>query len=313
MSTELETVSKALANIDAVRAGLAQLRERYAWIVYEVTTTAGMDEAKAARLAIREPRYSVERIRKAAKKPILDLGKKLDAQAARIEAELLEIEQPIHEQIANEEARKDHERQARIDAEMKRQQDTQARIAELRGIVSTAANCSSELIGEHIGDIERIPIDDTFEEFRQQAEDAKTASLSKLHEMHAAAVIREEEQAELARLRAEKDEREARERAEREERERQEQTEERAVRERSEGELAERQRQQREAQERIDTETKRLANERAAFERQQAEARRIAQEAEARRVAEEAAAQKRRDAEAAAAKATKFPGELAII
>lgn len=63
--------------------------------------------------AAREPRYEVERIRKAAKAPILAIGKRLDADAARITAELEKIEAPIDAQIKAEE----REAKARRDAE----------------------------------------------------------------------------------------------------------------------------------------------------------------------------------------------------
>lgn len=203
MSTELETVSKALTDINAVSAGIAELKTQYGGVVFEVGTTAGMDEAKAARLAIRNPRYEVERIRKAAKAPILALGKKLDTEAARIEAELLKIEGPIDQQIKAEEARKEAERQAKIDAEMKRVADLQERIAELRGNQILSVMSGSALITEHINDLEKIAVDGSFEEFVQQADDAKVAGLARLRQLHAAAVQHEAEQARIAAEREE--------------------------------------------------------------------------------------------------------------
>jgi len=203
MSTELETVSKALTDINAVSTGIAELQKQYGGVVYEVATTAGMDEAKAARLAIRNPRYEVERIRKAAKAPILALGKKLDAEASRIETELLKIETPIDQQIKAEEARKEAERQAKIDAELKRVADLQERIAELRGNQMLSVTSGSALIAEHIHDLEKIVVDGSFEEFIQQADDAKVAGLARLRQLHAAALQHEAEQ---ARIKAEREE-----------------------------------------------------------------------------------------------------------
>lgn len=203
MSTELEVVSKALTDIDAVAAGIADLKAQYGGVVYEVATTVGMEEAKAARLAVRNPRYEVERIRKAAKAPIIVLGKKLDAEAARIEGELLKIEGPIDQQIKTEEARKETERQAKIDAEIRRVAHLHERVAELRGNQMLTAMSGSVLISDHIEDLEAILVNDSFEELLQQAQDAKAAGLARLRDLHAAAVAHEAEQ---ARIKAEREE-----------------------------------------------------------------------------------------------------------
>lgn len=88
MSTEIEQVSKALAEFNAVEAGLAALRQQYAGAVFDVTSADGLTKAKAARMALREPRYEIERIRKSAKAPILALGRKLDDDAKRLTAEI---------------------------------------------------------------------------------------------------------------------------------------------------------------------------------------------------------------------------------
>lgn len=288
MNSDIELVSKALADFNAVEAGLQLLREQYANVVFDVTTTKGMDAAKAARLALREPRYEVERIRKAAKAPILALGRKLDDDAKRITAEIAKLEDPIDQQIKNEEERKERERQARIAAEEARVKAIQDRITDIRGVVSVPFSDAGN-VADHIRDIEAIVIDDSFQEFRQTAEDAKLASLARLREIQAGFEEREREakriaaeREELARLRAEQEARDAAERARIAE-------EQRAAREAQEAEAARaaeelRQRrealaqQEREQQARIREEQERLAREREELARQQEEARR-AQEA----------------------------------
>jgi colicin import membrane protein len=320
MSTAIVEVQTAVAEFDKVAAGLAELQKQYGGVVYDVTTTKGMDEAKAARAAVREPRYEIERVRKAAKAPILKLGKELDDRAKAITADILKIEEPIDEQIKNEEARKEAEKQAKIAAEQKRVADLQERVAELRGNRMLSPTSGSELIAEHISDLEGAAVDDTFQEFREQAEAAKAEGLEWLRNVHAAAVGHEAEQArikaereELARLRAEQAERDrlaeierkalaekqaaeaAAERARIAEEERQA----KALRDAEAAKQAEELRLMRLAQEtaaaaerkRIadeeaaakairDAEAKKLADERAEFERQQAEARRIKEEQE---------------------------------
>lgn len=297
MSTELEVVSKALVDINAVSIGLAVLNEQYAGVIYQVTTISGMEKAKLARLAIREPRYEVERIRKAAKAPILALGKKLDAEAARIEAALLEIEEPIDKQIKEEEGRKEREHQAKIDEDMRRVTALQERVAELRGNQSLSASSGAQLIAEHIADLERIPVDESFGVFFQQATYAKAAGLDRLRALHKAAVGHETEQAhikaereELSRLRAEQLEREASERKQRDALAAEEREKTRREREAQEAETARLRAEQAAAakieRDRIAADEARLAAERAEFQRQQ-EASRLARESEERERAEQ--------------------------
>jgi DNA repair exonuclease SbcCD ATPase subunit len=291
VSTELSEVSKAVAEFDRVGAGLAALREQYGNVVYDVTTTAGMADAKAARVAIREPRYEIERIRKAAKAPILALGKKLDTEAARITSELEKLERPIDSAIKAEEDRKEAEKQAKIEAEQKRVANLQERVAYLRGNQTLSASSGSDLIAGHIEDLEGESVEG-LEEFEQQGIDAKTAGLARLRALHAAALAHEAEQArikaeraELERLRAAEAERQAAERARIAEEERQARAAREAEAARQTAEL----RKQREALEAENArvraeqeaaaraERERIAEERAALAREQ-EALRKAQE-----------------------------------
>lgn len=305
MSTELIEVTKAVAEFDRVAAGIAALKQQYGKVIYNVTTSKGMTDAKAARSAIREPRYEVEKIRKAAKAPILALGKKLDTEAARITRELEQLEQPIDLAIKAEEDRKERERQEKIEAELKRQADIQSRIdKDIRGIVSGAAGRSSLDIAVMLADLEALVIDDWFKEFKQVASDAKEIALAKLNQMRAAAIAHEAEQErikaereELARLRADQEKRDAAERARIAEEERKAKAEREAevkrqadaLRVEQEKLAAERARiaeEERQARAIREAEEHRLASERAELERQQAEAK-AARESEEKRKAEQ--------------------------
>lgn len=222
MNTDIEIVTGALAEFDRVDSGLAGLSATYANVVFDVATGKGMDAAKAARAAIREPRYQVEKVRKGAKAPLLAIGKQIDSEAARITARLLEIEDPIDLQIKTEEARKEAERQAKIEAERLRVANIQERITEIRGAVTAAANSPSATILEHRGDIERMAVDESFAEFQASAESAKAETLVALDDLHAKALAREEEsrriaaeREELERLRREDADRQAAAEAER--------------------------------------------------------------------------------------------------
>ncbi len=303
MNTDLQIIERALVEFSAVEAGLAVLRNDYANVVYDVATTAGMNDAKAARVALREPRYEIERIRKSAKAPLLALGKKLDSDAARITAEIEKLEGPIDAQIKAEEGRKEAEKQARIEAEQKRVAEIQEGIEELRGCRMLTVLSGSELIAEHISDTERLPVDVSFfEEFLPQAIDAKAAGLLWLHSLHDAAVAHEQEQdrikaerVELDRLRAEQAKRDAEERAKLAV-EAEEQRKAHAARD---AEAAAELRKQREA---MAAEQARLDADRAEVERQQ----KAIRDAEAARIATEQAA-------AAKAKTQKRPTDAEII
>jgi hypothetical protein len=203
MSTELVEVQNAVAQMNKVEAGLEALRKEYRGVLYPVATAAGMEAAKLARRLIREPRFEVEKIRKAAKAPILALGKKLDSEAQRITRELTLIEAPIDMQITQEEDRIAAEKQARIDAEMARIREIQMRIEDIRNAPALCAAREPDAISVHIFDIQGTVIDASFAEFEQEASKAKDTTLAALRGLHAAAVAREVENARIAAERAE--------------------------------------------------------------------------------------------------------------
>jgi colicin import membrane protein len=227
-STELAKVETAITSMNAVDAGLADLRKRFGSVVYDVTTPKGMAEAKAARREIAAPRIEVEKIRKEAKAPILELGRKLDAAAKRITDELLKIEGPIDRQIIAEENRVEAERQAKVKAEQDRVAAILGRIQDITGAINGAARARTAAdVAQILADIEAIAIDDSFAEFQESAASAKTAACQQIKVMHEAFVAREAEAARLASERAELD----RQRAEQEERDRQVEAERRKARE----------------------------------------------------------------------------------
>jgi colicin import membrane protein len=245
----IDQVEGALSEFDKISAGLAALEKAHPKnLACDVTTPKGMKEAIAGRAAWRDPRIAVEKARKAAKAPVLALGRDIDARASYITGLLIEGESNYDDQIKAEEARREAEKQAKIEQEQRRVAARQEAIAEIRGAIAAASWCGSANIAEHIRDVERLSTGPEFEEFQEQAKAAKDETLAQLRRMHAAALERE---AEAARIAAEREEL-ARLRAAEEERQRVE-------RER----IAAEQR----------AEAERLAAERAELERQQAAAR----------------------------------------
>jgi hypothetical protein len=213
----VEKIEGAITKFSAVDAGLVALREKHAGVVYAVTTTKGLEAAKAARAEVREIRYEVERVRKDAKAPLLALGKWLDREAQRVTDALLDIESGPHKQIAAEEERKEREKQERIEAERKRVADIQTRIASIASLVLETPGASIETLDGLIARADAAVADQgSFMEFQTQAAETYTSTRAKLLTARQAIVAH---QAEAARLKAEREEL-ARQRAEQAERDR---------------------------------------------------------------------------------------------
>ena len=330
--TALAVISGTIAEFDRVDAGIAALAQKYGGVAFAVDGTKGMQEAKDARLAVRGPRYAVETARKAAKTPLLELGREIDARAKGITGRLLEIEGPIDDQIKAEEDRREKEREAKRKAEAERIQRHESAIGEIAAVVMAA-------IGKNAAEIEAARTElagkvlEGFEEYQPQADRRRAEAVEKLGVMLADAQRKEEEQRKLAAER----EALARERAEQERAAAA--SAERAAAERAaaEAELAAARRAAEEklAAERAAAEEKlaaeraeadrlaqierdKLAAERAEFDRQQqaaraaADAERLEREAQARREAE-AAAQVERERLAAAQAAEAEAARLAKI
>lgn len=85
LTASLTAVQGHVAEFDKIAAGLAALAQAHPVdVVCDVTTPAGMKQAVAGRAAWRDPRVAVEKARKAAKAPVLELGRKIDAFAAEV-------------------------------------------------------------------------------------------------------------------------------------------------------------------------------------------------------------------------------------
>jgi DNA repair exonuclease SbcCD ATPase subunit len=304
----LKQIGTQLAEFDKVGAGLADLRQKYQGIVYEVDHRNGMDAAKEARAALREPRYKIERLRKEFKAPLIKLGKDIDKRAKEITEQILEIEEPIVQQIELQEAREEAERARKAQEEQERVERLQSRVQEIRALVDGAQlKCSSQL-NEAIAAAETMQIDDSFQEFRDQASAALATSLMTLRKAHTDRIAYEAEQVRIAEERAELDRlREEQKKRELEEAERRA-AEEKAAAAKREAEIAdlqarlkaereENERIARERQAELDRQAEAQRKEREDFERQQREhAERV--EAEQRRLAEESAAIERERADA---------------
>lgn len=292
---DIPTVVTEIAEYSQTAAALSDLRHRFLGIAFNVSTTKGMDEAKKARQEVKGYRTSLEAKRKEIKAPALERCRLIDDEAKTITAALLELEEPIDQQIKAEEARKEAEKAAKAEVERQRVAAIRVQIETIKNHAAFAVGKSADAILKILSGVEGFEIGEDFQEFKPEAEQAKAETLDKLKTLHTAQVEHEAEQARIAAERAEL----AKLRAEAEARER-EAAAARAEQERKDREArAEQERKDREAREALEREqAEKLAAERAAHE---AELRkqREAQEAELKAQRE---AQAKADAEARAAR-----------
>lgn len=321
-TTALTVIQRAVAAIGITAEREKELRDLAARTngINAITNKDGYQQVHSGRMALKNERLSIQALAKEARDDATKFSKAVIAEEKRIIAIISPEEERLEKLQDAYDAAVEAEKQAKIAAEQQRVADLQERVAELRGNRMLSPTSGAELIAEHISDVDGIPVDDSFQEFREQAELAKADGLKFLRDLHAAAVAHEAEQdriraerEELAKLRAEQAERDrlaaierkaladkqaeeaAAERARIAEEERQA----KAVRDAEAAKQAEELRQMRVAQQQAaeaerkriaeeeaaakavrDAEAAKLAAERAEFERQQADARKIKEEQE---------------------------------
>ena len=268
-------------------AALALLRENYG--IYgqvgadlDLFVTKNMAVAKEARAEVRGYRVALEKLRVELKAPALERTRLIDAEAKRITAELLAIEEPIDNAVKAEERRKEEEKTAKARAEAQRVAGIQRRIAAIRALAGNATGQRAAAIAEIAQQVTAIQINPAdYGEFLPDALDALAETRQQVAAMLATQQQFEEEQ---ARIQAEQAAEQARIQAEREE-------------------LAQLQAKQAEEQARVKAEQDRIQAEQAAEQaRIQAEQDRIQAEREAlaRLQAKQAEEQARIQAEKAA-------------
>jgi colicin import membrane protein len=200
ITDDMSRITTAVSEFDRVAAGLAALEAAYPKdVIYEVTTTKGMKAAIEHRAAWRDPRITVEKVRKMAKAPLIALGKNIDARAAWLTEQLLEGEQPIDQQIKAEEARREAEREAKAAAEFGRVLAIQEALAEIAADVAAACGKRSDDISALLERMRTTEPDaEVFQEMLEQARAAWSAGITKLETAHKAKLWEEAEQRRIA-------------------------------------------------------------------------------------------------------------------
>ncbi len=295
MSTSLTVVERAKQALAATKseADLKALAEKSVTITV-ITNADGYQQVHSARMSLKNMRVEVRNFCKEVREEATKFGKAVIAEEDRLIA-LIEPEEKRLAKLQDKwDADREAEEQEKINAEVRRVQDLQERVAYLRGNQTLSSMNDPALLAEHISDLESEIVDNSFQEFQQQAADAKAAGLARLNQLHTASLKRVEEEAhikaeraELERLRAEQTQREAAERARLAEEERTAKAARDAETAKQAAELAaERKRiaeEEKIAKAAREADAKKLADERAAFEREQSEARRRREIEEAER------------------------------
>lgn len=193
-----------IAEYSQTAAGLADLRTRYADVIFPVETSKGMNDALSARKELRELRIGLEKMRVQLKAPALERSRLIDAEAKDITGQLVALEDPIDTQIKAEEQKKEAAKQAREKAERERVAAIQAQINGIKQLLPDSIYDTAEQLGATLADLTAFEV--TEAQFAEFVEDARLAKDSALQSLQAQLekVAAQEEEAARVRLEAER-------------------------------------------------------------------------------------------------------------
>lgn len=193
---EAETTARALA-------------EKYRNVVYNVSTTKGMAEAKAARMDLRENgRFALTRAEAKVKADVNDLKRVMADEVERIVGIVKPAEDAIDAQIKAEEKRK-------ADAKAKEAERVaahEAGIAKIRAYVTYCREpgMTAERIAKGIEILSAVTFGPEWQDFAEKAQTAQAETLTGMRELHAVAVEREAAAAKAEQERIEREAEQAR-------------------------------------------------------------------------------------------------------
>lgn len=196
----------ALASFVPIEAHMRTLAARYKDVAYDVGTTKGMADAKAARLVLRdEGRYAVQRLVKRVKDEANDLKRVIDTRGDEVIAITKDIEAQIDGQITSEEVRR---AEAKAEAERVERDRIGALEVRLSGLSVWIDRCkvpdiTAERIRKGIAMLEQAPIDDTWAEYKDRAIQRRADILGVMQGLYQERLIAEVEAQRLEELRAE--------------------------------------------------------------------------------------------------------------
>ena len=194
------SIGDAIVEFSATEAALTDLRNTYSGAVFDLTTTAGDRAARDARHKFVQLRTALEGLRVAAKAPVLERGKLIDAEAKRITTELIALEKPIDEQIKADERRRAVEAQAKAEVESRRKRSIAMKIDTLRNFARGFIGSPLETIDSAVALMMATKIGEEYAEFAAEASAAQASSLESLLSLREHAIETERLRAENAEL-----------------------------------------------------------------------------------------------------------------
>lgn len=182
---EVDPKAPVVAIYSATEAEIGRRIEQYGKVVPDCSTKEGLAFAKEARAAFREPRILIEEIRSEKKKPFLEIGRLIDSEAKRITALVAPHEKTWDDAIKADENRKEQERIAKAQAEIRRIETIRKRINEIeRAPINALGFDDSEQIKVLMIKIVSLVIDDLYAEFEDEAKAKKAVTIEQLRSLY---------------------------------------------------------------------------------------------------------------------------------
>ncbi|WPH64065.1 DUF1351 domain-containing protein [Vibrio phage vB_VpP_1] len=187
---------------------LTEFKDKYESIVVDVSTTKGMEAAKASRKELRDSYLNLKDLKAKIKAPVLERGRLIDSEYNRIDAELKKLfakfDQPIKDEEAKKKAAKEKKEREKREALLALQNE----IANIQSVSSSLIGSSSEAIEQSLAELRALDIDsDKFGDLAVDAIKAKQTSISQLETMIQQAKHAKAMEAENKRIRAEQERR----------------------------------------------------------------------------------------------------------
>jgi hypothetical protein len=175
-----------------------------------ITNADGRQQAHTALMVLRNTRVEIQKRGKDARDDATKFSKAVIAEENRLIGIIETEENRLQALRDGWDKVIEDERQAKVRAELERQAGIQKRIQWMRDAIPHAvAATASEGLAKLMAAIDKVVIDDTFEEAKDTAADVKAEVYAQLAKMHEAFVARETESKRLAAERAELDRRQA--------------------------------------------------------------------------------------------------------
>jgi hypothetical protein len=169
-----------------------------------ITNADGYEQVKRFRINLKNERLDLERIGEDGRADAVAVSKGIIARQKALTTLVQPEEQRLQGLQDAWDAKIAAEKEARVQAELERQKKHREAISKLArfGEILTPSSGSARL-DEAMAQLEAMIVDESFEEFQEQAVSAKAASLKRLGEFYDAARTHEDEQRKLAEERAE--------------------------------------------------------------------------------------------------------------